>query len=138
MTDTRARRLSALQRYILFQLPGLTIAAVAALALHRWAGVPAWGAVSLWLAWLLKDVVLYPKLRAAYEDRDPMPAARFVGQRAVVTREIAPIGYVRIGGELWSARGLDATSIDAGVTVEVIEADGLTLVVRETQDPSGI
>ncbi|MGE0702600.1 MAG: NfeD family protein [Vicinamibacterales bacterium] len=137
MTDIRARRPSALQRYILFQLPGLAIAAVAVLALHRWAGVSAWGAAALWLAWLLKDVVLYPKLKAAYEQRDPMPASRFVGRRVVVTQPLAPAGYVRIGSELWSARALDGESIEAGVTVEVVGADGLTLIVRESRKAPG-
>ncbi len=133
MTDIRARPLSALQRYILFQLPGLAIAAVAVIALHRWAGVPAWGAVALWLAWLLKDVVLYPKLKAAYEHCDPMPASRFPGRRAIVTQTIDPTGFVRVGSELWSARGADGQSIQMGATVEVVEVDGLTLIVRDVR-----
>jgi membrane protein implicated in regulation of membrane protease activity len=131
----RAQR-SALQRYVLFQLPGLVLAAVLAAGLYRWAGAPAWAAVAFWATWLLKDVVLYPKLRAAYEDRDPRPAVRLIGRRGVVTQMVAPTGYIRIGGELWSAEASEKTpSLDVGAAVEVIEARGLTLIVQALPKP---
>jgi membrane protein implicated in regulation of membrane protease activity len=57
-----------------------------------------------------------------------------VGKRAVVTRTIhegpGARGQVRVGTEEWSARGEAENAIEVGATVDVIEIDGVTLVVR--------
>jgi membrane-bound ClpP family serine protease len=45
---------------------------------------------------------------------------------------LAPRGYVRLQGELWHAETAHVEqTIGAGATIEVVEASGLTLVVRE-------
>jgi membrane-bound serine protease (ClpP class) len=51
-----------------------------------------------------------------------------IGKRAVVVDGLAPDGRVRVGDELWSARGEAAAEV--GSEVEITGIDGLTLRVR--------
>ena len=53
-----------------------------------------------------------------------------LGARGVVVTPCAPIGQVRVAGELWRARCDDGAR--RGDSVRVIAVDGLTLVVEET------
>ncbi len=132
VTRPGAARPGVLRRYILFQIPGAILAAGVVLALVQWARLPGWAATALWLAWVPKDVLLYPTLRHAYEPSESLPAERLVGRRGVVTRPVAPVGYVRVGGELWRAHALDADGrLDAGTAVEIVEVSGLMLTVKE-------
>lgn len=55
-----------------------------------------------------------------------------IGEKGVVSRRIAPRGQVRVRGELWAARAEE--EIDAGETVEVVEAEGLTVRVRRATE----
>ena len=50
------------------------------------------------------------------------------GASAVAATPLRPHGSVRVHGELWRARSTE--DVDAGATVEVVGADGLTLVVK--------
>lgn len=53
-------------------------------------------------------------------------------QGVVVTRVTADGGQVRIGGELWSARAYDETTvIEEGARVDVFRIDGATALVHE-------
>jgi membrane-bound serine protease (ClpP class) len=51
------------------------------------------------------------------------------GRRATVIERLAPLGVVRIDGELWRASADDGAA-DAGSDVEITGVDGLTLRVR--------
>ena len=62
----------------------------------------------------------------------PVPA----GMPASVRHPLAPIGTVYAGGEEWSARSVDGSALDRGVSVRVVGQDGLVLVV-ERADPQG-
>jgi len=57
--------------------------------------------------------------------------AALVGRSAVVLEEVGPhSGRVRIGGEVWSARSYDeSTVIPAGSTVDVMHIEGATALV---------
>ena len=78
-------------------------------------------------------------LRAAMRRQPQIPsnAPTVVGKRATVTRPILEgpgrRGQVRVGTEEWSARSSTEAAIDAGVTVEVLEIDGVTLVVSPVE-----
>ncbi|MFN0155710.1 MAG: NfeD family protein [Gaiella sp.] len=67
----------------------------------------------------------------------PSNAPTVVGKRAVITVPIhagpGQRGQVRIGTEYWSATSSDESSIDVGVTVDVMSLLGVSVVVR----PSG-
>ncbi len=62
----------------------------------------------------------------------PVPA----GMPASVRHPLAPVGTVYAGGEEWSARSVDGSALDRGVSVRVVGQDGLVLVV-ERADPQG-
>jgi membrane protein implicated in regulation of membrane protease activity len=127
-------------RYFLLQVPGWGLAAILLAALHRWFGIPLWVAWGGWALFVIKDFVLYPYLRPAYETTSPSGAERLNGQVGVVTRPLEPEGYVRLGGELWQARTVgQQVPIPVGGRVRVEGADGLVLIVapvrRQTTDP---
>ncbi len=123
-------RRSPFWRYTALQVPGWVLA----LALGWWIrtsfDAPGWLAPAILLAWVVKDMALYPLLRSAYETNEAPPVERLIGRRGVAIEPLAPSGYVRIGGELWRARASAATPIAPHLTVEVIGAEGLVLSVR--------
>ena len=124
---------STLTRYVLYQIPGWLLAVAAAVLLHRWVGLPAWGAAALVVAWTLKDAALYPFLRTAYQADSRRVIERLVGQRGVAVEPLAPRGYVRVRGELWLAEPITAdVEIPRGRQVTVDEVRGTTLLVRPT------
>jgi membrane protein implicated in regulation of membrane protease activity len=129
LTDART-----LGRYLLFQLPGWTVAALLATVAVEWSLVSApvaWGCVALWVA---KDAALYRFVRRAYDRSGPTHG--HVGERGVAEGAIDPEGWVRVGPELWRARRRrDAAPIAAGRAVRVVAVDGLELVV-EPLDPA--
>jgi len=60
-----------------------------------------------------------------------------VGEHAVVVRELAPGGVVRLRSEEWSAvvTGDDPAPVAVGATVQVVGSRGLTLEVDEVTNP---
>lgn len=50
-------------------------------------------------------------------------------RRGRTTTPLSPEGWVRLGGELWRARS-EGQAVPAGVEVEVVAREGLTVVVR--------
>jgi membrane protein implicated in regulation of membrane protease activity len=130
-------RMSPRLRYALFQLPGIAGIALLALALWRWAGLPAWAAIAIVGAWVAKDVALFPLLRRAHEP-PPEGAAVLIGRRGVARRRLAPRGTVAFGVELWRAEIEPAAEpIDAGALVRVVSVRGLTVIVAEDDDAVG-
>ncbi len=123
-----------LGRYVRFQIPGWGLAAIA-----LWYGVDrewlaARTAVWIWIAWALKDFLLYPALRSAYTpDRDD-PGAGLRGRRGTARDALghAPReGFVAVGPELWRAvLAEDSAPVGAGDPVRVREVRGLQLVVE--------
>jgi len=54
-------------KYILFQIPGWFIAGAVVTALAYWNFIANWLAISGFVGWLFKDLLLYPFFRRAYE-----------------------------------------------------------------------
>ena len=123
-------RRSPFWRYTALQVPGWVLA----LALGWWIrtsfDAPGWLPPAILLAWVVKDMALYPLLRSAYDVNEAPPVERLIGRRGVAIEPLAPSGYVRIGGELWRARASGATPIATDLAVEVVGAGGLVLSVR--------
>lgn len=131
-----AARRRVLLRYVLFQLPGWTVAALAAAAAVHWWSVSATLAATFVALWIGKDFALFPWLRIAYEPGDAKPGSDLLGARAVADGPLTPSGYVRVRGELWRAElSVANPSVAAGSSVRVREVRGLTLVVEP--DPLG-
>ena len=61
-----------------------------------------------------------------------MGAESLVGRVGVARTDLAPHGQVQLGGELWTAELVEGEDdLSAGVRVEVVELDGLRLLVRK-------
>lgn len=121
----------AFWRYTAFQVPGWLLAAGVGWWLQRHAGVPAWAAAGLPLAWVVKDYALYPFLRFAYEADERRPIERLIGAEGAAVERLAPAGYVRVRGELWRARHVAADdAVATGGRVAVVGIRGTTLLVR--------
>lgn len=116
-------------RYVLFQIPGWLLAAVAAWAAVAWWELSPQLAAGLFVLWLLKDFVLFPFVRVAYEPPGPSGGVWPVGARGVVVEPLTPDGLVRVGAELWRAELRSGGSLPTGAPVRVTSLRGLTLAV---------
>ena len=123
-------RRSPFWRYTALQVPGWVLALAVGWWIHTSFDTSAWVAPGILVAWVVKDMALYPLLRSAYEVNEAPPVERLIGRRGVTVEPLAPSGYVRIGGELWRARADGAMPIATDLTVEVVGAEGLILAVR--------
>ena len=65
------------------------------------------------------------------------PSANLIGKTAMVVTALDPKGSVRVVGEKWTAVTQSGRPVEAGKEVVVVEVDGLTLKVSETDGPSG-
>jgi membrane protein implicated in regulation of membrane protease activity len=113
---------------------GAAVAGVVAL-------VPGLGAVSQGIAFALSSVVsmagLRPKLMQ-YFQLGPGSELRtgvdaLLGKTGVVTERIGPglAGRVKVEGEDWRGAATDATVLEPGTQVMIIQVDGTTLVVEK-------
>lgn len=62
-------------------------------------------------------------------------ADRLIGQTGIVTAEIVDpfsVGQVKVMGETWSAQS-EITPVKVGTKVEVLDIEGVRLIVEETQ-----
>lgn len=61
--------------------------------------------------------------------------AALVGERGLVLEQVTPDGgRIKVKGEVWSARSYDPhSSIEAGRNVEVVQIDGATMLVYESE-----
>ena len=119
-----------LARYTLFQIPGWIIT-VAVLAIPLELGFISFRVAAILFGLLvLKDAIVYPFVRRAYEPVGKNRVEDLIGHLAEVRRDLSPQGYVWLRGELWQAE-VDASddSIAPGDRVRVVGARGLTLIV---------
>jgi len=126
-----------IMRYILFQIPSLTLFILILILIRQWVNLHAWyfwGFIALWFA---KDVILFPFVWRAY-DRDRFRELQsLVGIEGIVEERLAPFGYVRVHGELWKAEVMEKeTRVEKGEKVLVRDAHGLTLIVQPMQRES--
>lgn len=122
------------QRYVLLQVPGWALAAACLWAARQWLGLPLYLAILFFLGFLLKDYLLYPFLRRAFEGDAPAGTAALIGSVGVVQRDLSPHGFVKVNGELWQATAAEGLAIRAPAEVIVTKARGMTLIVMRTTD----
>lgn len=126
----RENSLSVFRRYMLFQIPGWVLAALILYALHRLAGLPAWAALALMAADVVKDFALFPLLRKAYDTHTKTGIERLIGETAIVEEDLNPAGFVRLRGELWGAEISDCPDrVSSGERVRVVGSRDMTLLV---------
>ncbi|MGH7874007.1 MAG: NfeD family protein [Candidatus Binatia bacterium] len=118
-------------KYLLLQIPGWAITGWGLASLWYWQLLSGALASTGFVAWLLKDLILYRFLRHSYEDDTRIGSAALVGARGVAQVDLNPYGYVRIRGELWRASVIPkGLAVTAGTEVEIVDADGMELFVR--------
>ena len=104
---------------------------VLAIGARSWVGLPDWAAVGIIAVWVVKDVVMFPFVRIAYQPGSGGGGASLVGARGTAQDPLRPSGYVRISSELWRAElRPGAPSVKQGDRIRVLEVRGLTLVVE--------
>jgi membrane protein implicated in regulation of membrane protease activity len=114
-----------LRTYLIAQVPGWGLAAIALWGLQHWAIVSTGLAASLLALWIAKDLLLFPKMRRFFESE---PAERrMVGERGTAVTVVGTEGLVRVRGELWQARCEQRILPETVVLVRDVQ--GLTLVV---------
>jgi len=117
-------------KYLLFQIPGWIVAATILAVLVHWESLPTWLGVVCFCGWLLKDLLVYPFFRRAYEP-SVTGSARLIGSRAVAEGDLAPTGYIRVRGELWRAVVSPADQVvRSGTEVEIVSAERMEVFVR--------
>jgi membrane-bound ClpP family serine protease len=123
---------SAFWRYTAFQIPGWIIASMGGWWLHYSLNVPAWISASILVVWVVKDYVLYPVLRFAYEADSRRRIEHLIGSQGTAVESLEPNGYIRVHGELWQATSAGSdTAVIPGHNVTVIGTDGMVLIVRK-------
>lgn len=116
--------------YLLWQLPGWGLLALLLAWLIRVMDLGVWIAAAVFCLFVVKDLVLFPAMRAAFR---PSPSGAWpIGERGEAVERLEPSGYIRVKGELWKAEAHGpGKRIPAGSTVVVRGARGLTLFVDE-------
>lgn len=123
-------------RYLAFQVPGwMVLGAVLAAAMAWWDLSRAFAA-AIFALFVLKDALLFPFVRAAYEPRSGGPEEALLGRRARAEEALAPEGYVRVGAELWRAE-LARGRAERGAALRVVAVRGLTLLVEPEEGGEG-
>jgi membrane-bound serine protease (ClpP class) len=118
-------------KYFIFQIPGWVISAGVLASLWHWHFIPGWLGAIGFFGWVLKDLLLYPFLRRAYENDTKTGSAAMVGATGVAEQDLAPHGYIRVRGELWRAVvSPPERVVRAGTQVEIVSADRMRLSVR--------
>ena len=131
MTGGRLASAQVIGKYALFQVPGLLLAGLALYGGVRWLGIPESAAYALFGLWILKDVVMFRFVRAAYGPGDPGGAEALVGAVGISKEALDPGGYVQIGHEAWRAQvPRDLAPVPAGARVRVLAVEGLTVLVE--------
>lgn len=118
-------------RYVLLQIPGWTILAVILAVLWQWELLPRWAAGLIFVAWVVKDILLYPVFKSAYDGEEKSGLQTLVGATGIAQSDLRPDGFVRVRGELWRAVANSSDRpICSGTRVEIIAAEGMKLRVR--------
>ena len=116
-------------RYWLFQVPGTALLAIVLLVLRGWLNIPLWLIGVIIGLSIIKDVLLFPLVRHAYDVSDAGPA--LINAMGTAVEPLSPKGYVRVQGELWRAELVQGTRpIETGGTVRVRGIRGMTLLVE--------
>jgi membrane-bound ClpP family serine protease len=130
------QRTRAVIKYVMVNLPAAVLVAAAMLYLEARKGLPVWLIWGVLVAWILKDVILFPFVRRAYEG-GALEHQRFIEEIGTARERLAPEGYIQIHGELWHARVVSGKGVveqEGSVIVKGIQ--GLTLLVEPEEQSS--
>jgi membrane protein implicated in regulation of membrane protease activity len=107
------------------------VVCVLAIGARSWVGFPDWAAAGIIALWVIKDVVMFPFVRIAYQPGSRGGPTRLIGERGTAQDALLPSGDVRISAELWRAELRPGSPpVEPGDRVRVLAVHGLTLVVE--------
>ena len=137
--NNRHKSTRILVRYVLLQLPGLALLVLILVFVQSWVDLSAWVVWGFITIWVVKDAILFPFVRRAYDWDRPQGANSMVAARGIAKERLTPSGYVQIRGELWKAALMEGSPpLEKGERVRVEGAFGLRLaVVQSTIDEEG-
>ncbi|HEY95078.1 MAG TPA: hypothetical protein G4O15_09090 [Dehalococcoidia bacterium] len=92
---------------------------------------PLWGIILIMIAWLSYSVYTFKKGTKALTIGNILGMPNMIGTKGRVTSALNPEGWVRIRGELWSAKSLSG-EIQPGRNVVVTGQKRLKLEVKES------
>ena len=120
-----------LMKYWLLQMPMLSLVIVGLFLAQRYMGLPAWVAWGGCVVWLAKDMLMFPLVRLAYDNRNPNTAHSMSGLQGRAVEMLDNSGYVLVRGVLWWAEVDGARRpIHKGEPVRVQGSRGLVLLVQ--------
>ena len=132
------RTMRVWQKYLLIQIPGWLLAALVLFVLRKWIDFPLWAVVLVLVGFIVKDFVVFPFVRRAYESEENTGIEQMVGASGITKEPLDPEGYVQIHGELWRA---EAESQDRPIPrrrpIRVISVRGYRLVVTPHLENQG-
>jgi membrane protein implicated in regulation of membrane protease activity len=118
-------------RYILFQVPGVVLLYLLLILARRVVTLPPWFIWSLVAFWVIKDLILFPFVWRAYDQKWRDDSSSMVGSWGIAEDRLDRSGYIRVHGELWKAEVMgNSPSIGKGEKVTVRGIRGLTLFVE--------
>jgi membrane-bound ClpP family serine protease len=95
--------------------------------------LPLWVIIIILLAFAAYAVITF-RLGSRILRKTPMPGfTSMIGVQGRVVKRLAPVGFVRIQGELWESRS-QTGNIEIGSDVVVVAQSGLKLIVSRKQD----
>jgi len=87
--------------------------------------------VTLIIVALIVALIFYAGVKAQFR-RVKTGKEALIGSKGIATTDLKPKGEVRVMGEFWEATAKD-TTIVAGQAVEVVELEGIFLVVKPAE-----
>ena len=91
--------------------------------------IPWWGLALLMLALAVVAYVTYRIGKGTFFIKPKGALEALIGCEGVVVKPLAPVGYIKVRGELWKA-ACEEYECRNGDVVEVLEVEGMTLVVH--------
>jgi len=91
--------------------------------------IPLWGLAIMMIALAAYSGVMYRVGRQTFFLRPKVAAESIIGSEGIVTKPLAPEGYVKVQGVLWKAI-CHEPGLGVGDEVEVVDIEGLRLIVK--------
>ncbi|MCP4136298.1 MAG: hypothetical protein GY754_35335 [bacterium] len=125
--------LRVIARYMLFQIPELTIIIIVLYILHQSLEFPAWyGYIAVSIS-IVKDAILFPFVWKSYDSRGNDPGEAMIGKTGITREQLSPEsprGYIHVDNVLWKAElAENHAAVEKGEPVSIAAIKGLTVTV---------
>lgn len=118
-----------IRRYILFQIPELSLTIIVLFIIKYFYDYPLWIIVLVVILSILKDAVMFRFTWKSYVVHKKGDYAGLLGQHAVAQADFKQSGLVKINGELWKAE-VDLP-VKKGEKLIITDVKGLLLIAEK-------